>query len=397
MEAEQYIAMLQDKHFLDLKKMSYKYGQDSVRKMLDLLELQAVKHLPLSDFAGQQNFYCLAPYAHSSSGAVSALMRHSGNASYGVQALTDEIVSTLSIEQIHTSRESVRTILTGKAPANTAEDHIWGMKKGFDFIADKRNTINAETVRALYELVVNPYFAEKADCLSAAQLYREGPVSIVNETKGQIVHSGAPAGRIPAMMQELFDFLNQDAELDDLAKATVLHFYVAYIHPYYDGNGRMARMLHLWYLLQKGYSAALFLPFSSIIQETKKGYYKAFDLINANHEITGKYDISPFLAYFNQTVYAQIKAAPASGNGLEAFQQLLKTGEITAKEKELFYFVLSHYGKDEFSTKQLERDFAHCAYATIRNFVLKLSKAGILEEHIYGNRKKYNLVTDSKA
>lgn len=394
MEAEQYITMLQDKHFLNLKKMEYKYGKESVQEMLDLLEIQAANNLPLSDFAGQQNFYCLTPYTHSSSGAASALMRHSGNTTYGVQALTDEIVSTLSIEQIHTSRESVRTILTGKAPASTAEDHIWGMKKGFDFIADKKNSINAETVRALYELVVNPYLADKADCLSADQFYREGPVAIVNETKGKIVHSGAPAGRIPAMMQELFDFLNQYTEMDDLAKAAVLHFYVAYIHPYYDGNGRMTRMLHLWYLLQKGYSAALFLPFSSIIQDTKKGYYKAFDLINSNHEITGKYDISPFLAYFNETVYAQIKTAPTCNDGLEEFQQLLKNGEITAKEKELFYFVLSHYGKEEFSTKQLERDFANCAYATIRSFVLKLSKAGILEEHIYGNRKKYSLVAD---
>ena len=60
MEAEQYIAMLQDKHFLDLKKMEYKYGQDSVQKMLDLLELQAVKPLPLSDFTRQEKLRYLA-------------------------------------------------------------------------------------------------------------------------------------------------------------------------------------------------------------------------------------------------------------------------------------------------------------------------------------------------
>lgn len=391
MDAQQYIVMLQDKHFFDLKKMEYKYSKTAVGEMLNLLELQAVKELPLSDFTRQEKLRYLAPYASSSSGAASALMRYRGSASYGVQALTDEIISTLSIEQIHTSRKSIRTVLAGKAPVNAVENHIWGMKKGFEFIADKRNSINEETVRALYELVVNPYLEDQEDRLSADQLYREGAVSIVNETKGKIIHSGAPAGHIQAMMQELFDFLNQYTAIDDLAKATVLHFFVAYVHPYYDGNGRMARMLHLWYLLQNGYSAALFLPFSSIIQENKAGYYKAFDLISANYEITGRYDISPFLDYFNQTVYAQIKAAPLCSDSLAEFQIRLKNGEITAKEKELFYFVLSNYGAEEFSTKQLERDFANCAYATIRTFVLKLSDAGILEEHIYGNRKKYCL------
>ncbi len=89
---------------------------------------------------------------------------------------------------------------------------------------------------------------------------------------------------------------------------------------------------------------------------------------------------------------AQIKAAPLCSDGLAEFQIRLKNGEITAKEKELFYFVLSNYGAEEFSTKQLERDFTNCAYATIRTFVLKLSDAGILEEHIYGNRKKYCLI-----
>lgn len=48
--------------------------------MLNLLELQAVKELPLSDFAGQKKLRYLVPYASSSSGAASALMRYRGSA-----------------------------------------------------------------------------------------------------------------------------------------------------------------------------------------------------------------------------------------------------------------------------------------------------------------------------
>ena len=177
--------------------------------------------------------------------------------------------------------------------------------------------------------------------------------------------------------------------MNDLHKAAAIHYYFAYLHPYFDGNGRMARMLHLWYLLQQGYSASLFLPFSSIIQKTKQDYYKAFDYTEKNALISNRLDITPFLSYFADVVYQKMGNYSLQNHTLDAFQQLLDSGRITEKENELFQFVLSRYGMGEFSTKQLEKDFGNCAYATIRSFVLKLTKEGILEQHPYGNRNKY--------
>ena len=66
------------------------------------------------------------------------------------------------------------------------------------------------------------------------------------------VHEGIPADKIEGKMNSLFAFIDQDTDMDDLAKAAAIHFYIGYLHPYFDGNGRMARMLHIWYLLQKG-------------------------------------------------------------------------------------------------------------------------------------------------
>ena len=63
--------------------------------------------------------------------------------------------------------------------------------------------------------------------------------------------------------------------------------------------------------------------------------------------------------------------------------------QITEKEKSLWEFVLSAYGDAEFSTKQLEKDFGNAAYATIRSFVLKFEKPGLLQSARYGNRVKY--------
>ena len=47
------------------------------------------------------------------------------------------------------------------------------------------------------------------------------------------------------------------------------------------------------------------------------------------------------------------------------------------------------YGDAEFSTKQLEKDFGDAAYATIRSFVLKFEKLGLITSTHYGIRMKY--------
>ena len=267
MDAQKYIEMLRDKHFIDLKKMEYKYSKEDVSEMLKLLYANDGNQLPLTDTGNQPLLYINSMVADTST-AMKSLMRYFGKDDYSLTAIEDEIVSTLSIEQIDTSRESVRNILTGLAPQNEAENRIAGMKKGFEFIADKSNRITAESVRYLYEIMINPFLEDQNDRLSANQLYRTGAVHIVNQTRNINVHDGMAHTKLSYHMDELFSFIHTADTMNDLHKAAAIHYYFAYLHPYFDGNGRMARMLHLWYLLQQGYSASLFLPFSSIAQRS---------------------------------------------------------------------------------------------------------------------------------
>jgi len=392
MDAQKYIEMIRDKHFFDYKKMEYKYSKDMMVEMLQLLYTFDAKELPLKDKKNQPLLY-INSKINDTTAAMKLLMSHSGQAAYSLSAVENEIVSTLAIEQIETSRESVRNILSGLAPQNEAETRIVGMKKGFEFISDKNNLITADTVRELYEIMINPFLEDKNDRLLATQFYRDGQVHIFNQTRNRNIHEVMIHTKLAYHMDELFAFIQTDSKMNDLHKAAIIHYYFAYLHPYFDGNGRMARMIHLWYLLQHGYSASLFLPFSSLIQKTKANYYKAFDYTENNFLISGRLDVTPFLSYFADEVYHKIGSCTLHNNMLDKFQELLAKGIITEKEKELFYFVLSKYGASEFSTKQLEKDFANCAYATIRSFVLKMSAEGILEQHIYGNRNKYCLAS----
>ena len=209
---------------------------------------------------------------------------------------------------------------------------------------------------------------------------------------GEEPRPGLPAERLPGAMKCLVDFANANDGINELHKAATLHFAFAYYHPYFDGNGRTARLFHLWYLVQQGYPAALFTPFSRYIAENKGAYYKAYERVERNALISGYTDVTPFLFYFCNEVYnrLQVDAVPPKTD-LEVYQTALAEGKITEKERLLWEYVLSAYGAEEFTTKQLEKDFRNAAYATIRTFVMKFHEMGLLTARKAGNRVFYHV------
>lgn len=387
MEAALFAKMMSDKSVTDLKKLGYKYPQADITEFIDLLKNGFYRTIPMKDFNGEPLVYLESvAQVHLSSARVLLTPQNSGQ-HYGIKAMEDEIVSTLSIEQIDTSRDSVRRILTGYAPASEAENRIYGMKRGLEFIADPIHRITEENLHQLYEMTVGSFLAEE-DRLLPGHYYRHDSVYIVGE---KVEHTGLPWKKLPEYMADLVAYANTEPSDNDLLKAALLHFYIAYLHPYFDGNGRMARLLHLWYLVQKGYSSALFIPLSRYVERSRRGYYDAYTLTEQNARISGVLDATPFLVYFIEHVYHQLGDAVPSASATSTFQTALERGGITEKEKDLWQFVLSAYGNGEFSTKQLERDFGNAAYATIRNFVLKFEELGLLQSQKYGNRVKYSL------
>ena len=136
----------------------------------------------------------------------------------------------------------------------------------------------------------------------------------------KVEHTGFPWQALPERMGELVAFIHEESEINDLLKAALIHFYMAYLHPYFDGNGRMARLMHLWYLVQQGYSSALFVPLSEYINKSRKGYYDAYTLVEENARISGMLDATPFLVYFIENVYHKLNGALPTAQTTAAFQ-----------------------------------------------------------------------------
>jgi Fic family protein len=369
-----------------MNKMSHKYGREELYSFIEALQKSLYEQLPLLDFDGK--YVVLLPCKiNLTSQLKQSLLKTYYGQKYGMEAMENEIISTLAIERIDSTRESVRRILSGGAPQDENEKKVYGIKRGLDYISEPSNHITEENLRKLYLMAVGEYLSPD-EGLPLNSRYRNAPVYVVGD---KIEHKGILWEKLPTYMSDLLSYINRDDDLDQVIKSIVIHYYFAYLHPYFDGNGRMARLLQLWYLVQKGYSQALFIPFSAFINDSKGAYYKAFSQITENRKVSGVLDVTPFVLYFTEHVFAKLGKRTMALDIFSSLEALLAKGLVTVKEKELINFVLSTYGYQEFSTKQLEKDFGNAAYATIRGFVLKFAEFGILEKAHYGPRVRYKV------
>lgn len=245
MDGAKFAKMLSDKHLFELDRMEYKYSVSSVKEFIGLLRQNLAQPLPLADFSSDELFYLPNLAQISTNGMKQLLSVPASNQSFGLQAMTEEIHATFQIESIRSSRNSIRHILNGYAPRNEEESRIYGMKRGLDFIADRQNAITEENLHQLYQISSGDYLPDE-DRLLPDHFYRNAPVYVIG---GEESREGLPVQQLPDAMKRLVDFANAKDVINELHKAAILHFAFAYYHPYFDGNGRTARLLLLWYLV----------------------------------------------------------------------------------------------------------------------------------------------------
>jgi len=105
-------------------------------------------------------------------------------------------------------------------------------------------------------------------------LYREGEVDIVGSSVGKRVAAGLSSDKLNKHMKEFQRFYNQNTLFDPFQTGAIIHFLFVYIHPYFDMNGRTARILHDSYLYKHGLRNTTSLM-NVVISMNKPDYYKA--------------------------------------------------------------------------------------------------------------------------
>ncbi|HSV65510.1 MAG TPA: Fic family protein [Mycobacteriales bacterium] len=103
--------------------------------------------------------------------------------------------------------------------------------------------------------------------------WRAGSIYVRKEETGEIVHEGSDVDLVPELMRELVEHLNQDNELPDLVRAGMAHLNMVMIHPFRDGNGRMARCLQSLVIARSGVLSPVFMSIEEYLGRNAQQYY----------------------------------------------------------------------------------------------------------------------------
>ncbi len=183
----------------------------------------------------------------------------------------------------------------------------------------------------------------------------------------------------------LIDFANDELAHDeyfgDLPKAILLHFWIAYLHPFCDGNGRTARAIFYWYLLRNNYPYIGFLPISTRIKKSKNSYEQAFLLVEQDNN-----NLTYFFDYIIRQMKISIKDFQEYEERLEQEEQKnieisKKCSNLNDRQIELLQYFLQH--PNEYTTFGRHQSYQEVSHVTARKDLLALE-----EKNYLSSRKK---------
>ena len=137
----------------------------------------------------------------------------------------------------------------------------------------------SQDVRNLYdEFIADEIARDDPGDQPDGEIFRKSPVHVSN-SHGDTIHEGLfPESKIITAMDSALSILNND-DYDILIRVALFHYFFGYIHPFYNGNGRMTRFISS-YMLAKVFSKSACLRISYVIKEHRSKYYELFQ--NAN-------------------------------------------------------------------------------------------------------------------
>jgi len=232
-----------------------------------------------------------------------------------VEAMTQEVVSSSAIEGVNLSLDAVRESLMlrlgalkgGMPHAGTRRvDPVVGILT--EAVQGWKEPLSLERIFRWHQALFHGGFSPHLGQIRVGEFRGEEPMAVVTQPRRLweplIIHYEAPPSpRLEREMAAFLGWFNAPPEgLDSLLRSGLAHFWFVTIHPFEDGNGRLARTLGNLALTQADQSALRFYSFSGQIMRDKASYYNALE--QAQH---GGLDVTAFLEWFLRELLQAIR------------------------------------------------------------------------------------------
>ena len=298
---------------------------------------------------------------------------------YIVNSLIEEAITSSQLEGASTTRVVAKDMIrSGRPPRDHGEQMIANNYAAMQRIRSFRGRpLSPEMIFELHD-VVTAKTLENPD--AAGRLRHVGEDVRVVDSYGEELHSPPPATDLESRMAAMCDFANgttPDYFLHPVARAVLLHFWLAYDHPFVDGNGRCARALFYWAMLHQGYWLCEFISISEIIKHAPSRYGRAF-----LYSETDDNDTTYFLSYHLEVVRRAIdelhKHITAKVAGIRETEKLLRrSAGFNHRQLSLLSHALCH--PDAEYTITSHKNSHGVVHQTARTDLMALADKGLLE------------------
>lgn len=302
------------------------------------------------------------------------------NDSYVTRGIIEEAIASSQLEGAHTTRKAAKMMIKqGRKPKTKDEQMIMNNYQAIQKIKDtyRDEKMSVELMLALQRLLTENTEVDAAD---VGRFRTDGDGIIVTDdySIGHIPPKEAfVAKEVKRFIQIANDEADEAAFVHPIIKAVFLHFWVGYLHPFADGNGRFARAVFYWYLLRHGYWAMMYLPISEMIKKSPVKYKNAY-IYSEQDDL----DLNYFVDYHIEVIQLAIRdfnkyIDEKYVENKRVSEKLGKNVSLNERQKSLLLFLSKH--PDEQVTIKNYRTHNGVSLLTARHDLYDLHANGFLE------------------
>lgn len=305
-----------------------------------------------------------------------------------LQAITEEAIKTSEIEGENLNRESVRSSVARRlgvpsaavGPKDRRAEGVVEMT--LDATKNFAAPVTTERLFGWHAALFPTGYSGMHRIKVGA--WRDGPVQVVSSVVGddRVFFEGPPAGRVEREMEAFLNWFNSPPKLDGIIYAALAHLWFVTIHPFEDGNGRIARALADVSLARSERSTSRFYSLSSEIRQEQPQYYATLERTQK-----GTLDVTARLHWFVECFSAAIDRAEqacASVLRLAEFWQRHTHTPLNERQRKVLHRFLGEFEGKLTANKWAK--LAKCSIATAQRDLKDLVDRGVLIRNEGGSK-----------
>ncbi len=306
-----------------------------------------------------------------------------------VNSLIQEAITSSQLEGASTTRAvAAEMIRAGRRPRDRSEWMIFNNYRAMEAIRRLKDAPLTEPAVLNLHAIIAADTLDDPDAAGRLQRPDDQRVQVWDTRDQALLHSPPPTdelpGRMRAMVQFANDGLGDGSFLHPAVHAVILHFWLAYDHPFADGNGRTARVLFYWAMLRHGYRMFEFASISSVLAAAPAQYARSF-----LYTETDDNDLTYFIVHqLNVMLRAIASVESYVARKIEQVRQveqtLKRSTDLNHRQLALLAHAVRHPNAEYTIRSHLTSHSV--AYATARADLFRLADLGLLERRRVGRR-----------